>query len=85
MDVMVIAPERERLDLLGLVIREACRVAGISPIATESETKEISRLRLKLARSILEGISCGERDPAKLRVTALRSTMHCCVSEGTRL
>lgn len=84
MDVVTIAPDHERLDLLGFVIREACGVAGISQKATESEAQETSRLRVHLARKILEGINCGERDPAKLRVAALRSTMHCCVSEGTR-
>jgi hypothetical protein len=84
MDVVIVelAPDNDRLLILALAMRDACRVAGIPEQAAESEAGETNRLRLLLARSIIEGLHCGESDPVKLRVAALRSTMCCCVSEG---
>jgi len=84
MDVFVVelVPSNERLDLLATAMRDACRVAGISHRATEMDDPETSRLRLRLAKTILEEMYDGECDPAALRVAALRSTMYCCVSDG---
>ena len=68
------------LDLLEYVVQDACRVAGISQRTIEREDTATTRLRLRLVRGILEAILRGERDPARLRVTGLRSTFYCCVS-----
>jgi hypothetical protein len=87
MDVYIVelSSGNERLDLLASVMRDACRVARIGQQATDLDSPATSRLRLQMAKSILEGICCGEQDPARLRVAALRSTMHCCVSDGELL
>ncbi len=84
MDIYVVelSPGNERLELLAYVMREACRIARISHRATELDPPETRRLRLQLAKAILEGMHGGEHDPDILRVAALRSTMHCCVSDG---
>jgi hypothetical protein len=84
MDVYIVELSfgNERLDLLATAMRDACRVAGISQRATEMDDPETSRLRLQMAKTILEEIYGGEFDPVALRVAALRSTMYCCVSDG---
>jgi hypothetical protein len=68
------------LELLEYVVQEACRVAGISQRTNEREGSDVTRLRLRLVRGILEAMLRGERDPARLRVIGLRSTFYCCVS-----